>query len=469
MTKVIPFVPLYQGRGIKGEGLVNELYRGRRELTVRKSFVAIVGRQNVGKSTLLNRLAGRRIAIVEDLPGTTRDRVVADVSWNDTVFTLVDTGGLLIDPDTTIGRGVREQVKLAIAEADVIVFLVDVRDGVTPDDLEVADLVRRASKPAVLVANKADNDRLELHAVEFHELGLGEPLAISAHHARGTSELLDRITALLPLSVSETEPDIMKVAIVGRPNVGKSMLLNTLLGSERSIVDDTPGTTRDAVDTLLDFNGENVLLIDTAGIRRRGRQEVGIEKYSVMRALRAVDRADVVLLVMDATEVPVAQDMHIAGYVLQAVKGIILVVNKWDLVVDKNKAEWERYLKSQLKFMTWAPILYTSARFGDGVKDVLPRARQVYRERHKRVPTSEVNNLVQEAVAAHILPRKGRKQLNVLHVTQAETSPPTFVFFVNDAKLVHFSYHRYLENRLRQAFGFTGTPLRLVFRTRGEE
>ena len=434
----------------------------------RKPIVAIVGRQNVGKSTLLNRLAGRRIAIVEDLPGTTRDRVVADVTWQDNVFTLVDTGGLVKDPDTSVGQGVREQVELAVAEADAIIFLVDVRDGVMPPDLEVADLVRRASKPVVLAANKADNDRLEAHAVEFHELGLGEPLPVSAHHARGTAELLDRLGAILPPLEIEVEPDIMKVAIVGRPNVGKSMLLNALLGSERAIVDDKPGTTRDAIDTLLDFEGENVLLIDTVGIRRRGRLGVGIERYSVMRALRAIDRADVALLVMDATELPVAQDMHIAGYVLQAVKGIILVVNKWDLIADKNKAEWDRYLKSQFRFMTYAPVLYTSAQFGQGVGEVLPQARQVYRERLKRLTTSEVNSVVQEAVAAHILPRKGRKQLNVLHVTQAEVSPPTFVFFVNDARIVHFSYRRYLENRLRQAFGFTGTPLRLVFRTRGE-
>ena len=434
----------------------------------RKPIVAIVGRQNVGKSTLLNRLAGKRIAIVEDLPGTTRDRVVADVTWQDNVFTLVDTGGLVKDPDTSIGQGVREQVELAVAEADAIIFLVDVRDGVMPPDLEVADLVRRAGKPVVLAANKADNDRLETHAVEFHELGLGEPLPVSAHHARGTAELLDRLGAILPPLEAEVEPDIMKVAIVGRPNVGKSMLLNALLGSERAIVDDAPGTTRDAIDTLLDFMGENVLLIDTAGIRRRGRLGVGIERYSVMRALRAIDRADVALLVMDATELPVAQDMHIAGYVLQAVKGIILVVNKWDLIADKNKAEWDRYLKGQFKFMTYAPVLYTSARFGQGVGEVLPQARQVYRERLKRLTTSEVNSVVQEAVAAHILPRKGRKQLNVLHVTQAEVSPPTFVFFVNDARIVHFSYRRYLENKLRQAFGFTGTPLRLVFRTRGE-
>jgi len=435
---------------------------------VRKPIVAIVGRQNVGKSTLLNRLAGRRIAIVEDLPGTTRDRVVADVTWRDTVFTLVDTGGLVFGPDTTIGQGVREQVELAIAEAEAIVFLVDVRDGVTPPDLEAADLVRRAGKPVVVAANKADNERLEAHAVEFHELGLGEPLAISAHHRSGTAELLDRISALLPPTAAETEPDIMKVAIVGRPNVGKSMLLNALLGQERSIVDDIPGTTRDAIDTLLDFEGQDVLIIDTAGIRRRGKLGVGIERYSVMRALRAIDRADVALLVMDATELPVAQDMHIAGYVQQAAKGIVLVVNKWDLVVDKNSAEWDRYLKGQFRFMPYAPVLYTSALSGQGVTEVLPRAAEAYRERFKRLPTSEVNSVVQQAVAAHILPRRGRKQLNVLHATQAEVDPPTFVFFVNDARLVHFSYRRYLENKLRQAFGFTGTPLRLVFKARGE-
>ena len=444
------------------------VYIGPLEVGVKKPIVAIVGRQNVGKSTLLNRLAGQRIAIVEDLPGTTRDRVVADVTWRDTVFTLVDTGGIVFGPDTSIGQGVREQVEMAIAEADAIVFLVDVRDGVTPPDLEAADLVRRASKPVVVVANKADNDRLRTHAVEFHELGLGEPLAVSAHHRRGTAELLDRIGALLPPSGVEPEPDIMKVAIVGRPNVGKSMLLNAMLGQERAIVDDAPGTTRDAIDTQLDFEGKSVLLIDTAGIRRRGRLGTGIERYSVIRALRAVDRADVALLVMDATELPVAQDMHIAGYVQQAAKGIVLLVNKWDLIVDKNRAEWDRYLRGQFKFMPYAPLLYTSARSGHGVAEVLPQAALAYRERFKRLPTSEVNSVVQQAVAAHSLPRKGSRQLNVLHATQAEVDPPTFVFFVNDARLVHFSYRRYLENKLRQAFGFTGTPLRLVFKTRGE-
>ena len=439
-------------------------------MVTRKPVVAIVGRQNVGKSTLLNRLAGRRIAIVEDMPGTTRDRVFADISWGDTEYTLVDTGGLEVDPDTAVGQGVREQIKVAATEADVIIFLADIRDGVTPSDLEVADMVRRTNKPVILVANKADNNRLEDHAVDFYELGLGDPVAVSAHHGRGTTELLDRISALLPASVPvEVEPEMMKVAIVGRPNVGKSMLLNALLGSERTIVDDVPGTTRDAVDTLLDFAGESVLLIDTAGMRRRGRLTAAIERYSVLRALRAIDRADVALLVLDATELSAAQDMHIAGYVLQAAKGIILVVNKWDLIPGGNQTEYDRYIRGQFRFVPYAPVLYTSALLGQGVDEVIPLAKEVYNERLKRLPTAQVNNVVQQAVAGHSPPRKGRRQLKILHATQAEVNPPTFVFFVNDARLVHFSYRRYLENRLRQAFGFVGTPLRFVFKSRGEQ
>jgi GTP-binding protein len=437
---------------------------------VRKPIVAIVGRQNVGKSTLLNRLVGKRVAIVADLPGTTRDRVVADVSWGGNEFTLVDTGGLEIEPDTTVGQGVREQVEIAAAEADVIIFLVDVRDGVIPSDLEVASMVRQTGKPVILVANKADNDRLETHAVDLYELGLGDPMAVSALRGRGTAELLDRVNTLLPVAApSEAEPEMMKVAIVGRPNVGKSMLLNALLGSERAIVDDTPGTTRDAIDTLLDFEGENVLLIDTAGVRRRGRLGTGVERYSVMRALRAIDRADVALLVLDAMELPVAQDVHIAGYILQAARGIILVVNKWDLISGGNRAEWDRHIMSHFRFAAYAPILYTSALSGQGVAEVMPLARQVYQERLKRVPAAQVNSVVRQAVAGHSPPRKGHRQLKILHATQADVSPPTFVFYVNDARLVHFSYRRYLENRLRQSFGFTGTPLNLVFKSRSEK
>ena len=434
-----------------------------------KSIVAIVGRQNVGKSTLLNRLAGKPIAIVEDLPGTTRDRIFADVAWQGVGFTIVDTGGLELRPRSTIAEGVKEQVKAAIAEADAIIFLVDVRDGIIPSDLEVADMLRQASKPIILVANKADNARLEAGALEFYELGLGEPLAISAYHGRHTAELLDKVVNLIPAQVSvEAEPGAMKVAIVGRPNVGKSTLLNAILGRERAIVDEAPGTTRDAIDTLLDFDGQGVILIDTAGIRRRGRLGVGVERYGVIRALRAIDRADTAVLVVDATELLTAQDMHIAGYIQQAAKGIVLVVNKWDLAEGKSKTEYSKYIRSQLKFMPYVPVLYVSAKSGQGVNKVILQASQIYQERFKRLSTAEVNSVVQQAVGAHILPRAGSKQLKVLYATQAEVNPPTFVFFVNDAGLIHFSYQRYLENKLRQAFGFAGTPLRLVFKTRGE-
>ncbi|MDP2730655.1 MAG: ribosome biogenesis GTPase Der [Dehalococcoidales bacterium] len=439
------------------------------EVSVDKPVVAIIGRQNVGKSTLLNRLAGERIAITADLPGTTRDRILANVSWQGTEFTLVDTGGLEIKPETTIAQEVKEQVEAAITEADVIIFLVDVRDGITPIDLEIAALLRQASKPLLLVVNKADNDRLETEAVEFYELGLGEPLVISAYHGRGTAELLDKITACLPVPQPvEAGPEMIKVAIVGRPNVGKSMLVNALLGEERAIVNETPGTTRDAIDTLLDFQGQSMLLIDTAGIRRRGRLEAGIEKYSVIRSLRAIDRADISLLIIDAAEPITAQDMHITGFIQQMAKGIILIVNKWDLVKDKNIKVWDKYIRDQVKFLPYAPILYTSAKLGQGIDRIMPQVCQVYQERQKRFPTATVNRVVQQALAAHSLPRKGNRQLKVLSATQADINPPTFVFFVNDTKLIHFSYQRYLENKLRQSFGFTGNPLRLVFKKRGE-
>ena len=434
-----------------------------------KSIVAIVGRQNVGKSTLLNRMAGKPIAIVADLPGTTRDRIFAEVVWRGVGFTIVDTGGLELRPHSTIEQGVKEQVESAIGAADAVIFLVNVRDGILPADMEIADMLRRVNRPVILAANKADNARFEAGAVEFYKLGLGEPLAISAYHGLYTAELQDRVINLLPAQPPvEAEPGGMKVTIVGRPNVGKSTLLNAIVGSERAIVDDAPGTTRDAIDTLLDFNGQSVLLIDTAGIRRRGRLGVGVERYSVIRALRAIDRADIALLVNDAGEPLAAQDMHIAGYIQQAIKGIVLVVNKWDMAEGSSKTEYSGYIRGQLKFMPYAPVLYVSAKLGQGVKKVMQQACQIYQERLKRIPTAEVNSVVQQVVAAHILPRAGRKQLKVLYATQAEVNPPTFVFFVNDAGLIHFSYQRYLENRLREAFGFAGTSLRLIFKTKGE-
>jgi GTP-binding protein len=437
---------------------------------VTKPIVAIVGRQNVGKSTLLNRLTGKRIAIVSYMPGTTRDRIVANVSWKERDFVVVDTGGLETGSGSSISKEVNQQVKTAIDDADVVVFLVDARDGITTTDSEIAELLRSSAKPLLLAANKADNNRLEAEAVDFFTLGLGEPLPVSAYHGRGIFELMDKLVSLLPaVPAVEAEPELMKVAIVGRPNVGKSMLLNTLLGEPRVIVSDVPGTTRDAIDTLLDFGGQSVLLIDTAGIKRRGRVGAGVAQYSVIRALRAIDRADVVLLVLDATELVVAQDVHIAGYIQQAAKGIVLVVNKWDLVVNISKTECSKSIRNRLKFVPYAPVLYTSAKLGQGTDEVITQAQQIYQERLKRVPTAEVNSLVQRAVATHSPPRSGKKQLKMLYATQAEVNPPTFVFFVNDTGLVHFSYRRYLENKLRQSFGFDGTPLRLVFKTRGEQ
>ncbi len=431
-----------------------------------KPIVAIIGRQNVGKSTLLNRLAGKRISIVEDLPGTTRDRVFTDVSWNDNNFTLVDTGGLELGMETEIDRGVKEQISQAMSEADAIIFMVDVKDGIMPADLEIADLVRRLKKPTLLVANKADNNKLEAQAVEFYRLGLGDPFVISAYHGRSTAELIEKVIALLPESApSLSEPEIMKVSIVGKPNVGKSMLLNAILGKERVIVSDIPGTTRDAIDTQLDFMGKQVLLIDTAGIRKRGQIETGIEQYSVIRSMRAIDRCDVALLVLDATEMFSAQDTHIAGYIQQAAKGIVIIVNKWDLVTNENQNVWAENTRKQFKFMSYAPVMFLSAKFGQGVGEIMPQAYQVYQERIKQIPAAELRGAIRDAIASHNLPRKGKMMLAVKGVTQTEVNPPTFTFQVNNSKLVHFSYKRFLENKLRESFGFTGTPLRLVFKT----
>ncbi len=434
-----------------------------------KSIVAIIGRQNVGKSTLLNRLAGKRVAIVEDFPGTTRDRVFADVLWEGKEFTLVDTGGLELGMETEIDRGVKGQILQAMAEADAILFMVDVKDGIMPADLEIADLVRRLKKPTLLVSNKADNKKLETQAVEFYRLGLGEPFVISAYHGRSTAELIEKIITLLPSSSQvAAEPEMMKVAIVGRPNVGKSMLLNAILGQERVIVSDVPGTTRDAIDTQFDLFGEKVLLIDTAGIRKRGQIETGIEQFSVIRSMRAIDRCDVALLVLDATGNFAAQDMHIAGYIQQALKGIVIVVNKWDIVTNENQDLWAENTRKQFKFITYAPILFISAKLGDGVSEVLPLAYQVYQERMKQVPDTELRGVIQGAVASHNMPRKGKITLSIKGISQTGVNPPTFTFRVNDPRIVHFSFRRFLENRLREAFGFTGTPINLVFKTGGE-
>jgi GTPase len=430
--------------------------------------VAIIGRQNVGKSTLLNRIAGRHVALVEDLPGTTRDRVNAEVNWGETRFTLVDTGGFESANTSTLSDQVTRQAEVAIEQSDVIVFMVDAKDGITPLDLELAARLRRAAKPVLLVANKADNEKLETAALEFYELGWGDPVLISAFHGRGVAELMDNLVALLPPALPvRTIPQSMKIALVGRPNVGKSLLLNALLGEERVIVNETAGTTRDAVDIPFDFQGQGVLLIDTAGIRRRGKVDVGVEKHSVARSLKAMERADIVLLVVDATELLAAQDLHVLSFVQQALKGMILIVNKWDLIENKDMAAYTQYITNRLKAMPYVPTLFTSARTGEGVAAIMPEAATVYQERLKRLPTAEVNRVVQKALAAHNLPHTGGHPLKIFYATQAGTNPPTFVFFANDPTLIHFSYRRYLENQLRQAFGFRGTPMQLVFKARG--
>lgn len=437
-----------------------------------KPIVAIVGRPNVGKSALFNRLVGGRVAIVEDLPGTTRDRIYGDSDWRDREFTLVDTGGLEPAPPTVLARLIGEQVEAAIAEADVIVFLVDAREGITSADLQVADLVRRASKPVIVAANKADNLARTWDAVEFYELGLGEVVPISALQGIGTGDLLDAIVDRLPPPAVTEEERVadVAIAIVGRPNVGKSSLLNKILGYERTLVSEMPGTTRDAIDTVIQHGDQSILLIDTAGIRRRGRIIPGVEKYSVLRALRAIDRSDVVLLLIDAVEGITAQDAHLAGYVVDNGKGLVVAVNKWDLVkkTSRTMTDYTAVIREDLKFFPDVPVVYISAKTGLGVPPALDVALTMAAERRRRISTGQLNEMIGEATRAHAPPTVKGRRLKIYYVTQAEVEPPTFVFFANDPKLVHWSYRRYLENRLRERFGFVGTPLRLVFRARQE-
>ena len=453
-----------------------------------KPIVALVGRPNVGKSALFNRLVGARLSIVDETPGTTRDRLYADAEWAGVTFTVVDTGGIefgaedgWLVPDSEVSplsvaspqyiRQIRAQAQVAIDEADVIVFLVDVQDGLTAADEEVAQILRRTHKPVIVAANKADNARLRQHALEFYALGLGEVYPISALHGTGTGDLLDQVVASFPREEEAEEIEAVKIAIVGRPNVGKSSLLNKLLGEERAIVSPIPGTTRDAIDTFLEWEGTPVMLIDTAGIRRRGRIERGIEKYSVIRALRAINRADVVLLLIDATEGVTAQDAHIAGYILEESKSVVVVVNKWDAIEKDTYTmiEYTKQVRSDLRFLDYVPVLFISALTGKRVHQVIPTALQVRKERLVRIPTAELNRIIRDAVHRHRPPSKWGKRLKFFYATQAAVDPPTFVFFVNDRRLVHFSYERYIENQLRARYPFTGTPLRLSFRNRGKE
>jgi GTP-binding protein len=440
-------------------------------VATRRPLVAIVGRPNVGKSTLFNRLLGGRKALVEDIPGTTRDRLYADLEWEGRPFTLVDTGGLDPTSDEPLAALVRRQVEIALAEADVVLLVVDAAQGPTATDLEIAEMLRRAGPPVLLVANKADNDRRRQAALQFYELGLGEPIAISAYHDLGLGELRRALAPLLPPAEAvAAAPPELALAIVGRPNVGKSLLLNAILGQERAVVSETPGTTRDAIDTPLEYAGRRLLLIDTAGIRRRGRIAPGLERHSVQRAQQAIRRCDVALLVIDASEGVTAQDTHIAGMVLEECKGLVIVANKWDLMPDseESRRRFAAEALERLKFVSWAPLAFVSAKTGLNLPGLLELALEVGEKRSQRVPTARLNAVVREAVARHPPPPVGRRQFKLYYVTQAEVRPPTFVFFANDPNLLHFSYRRYLENAIRRHFDFEGTALRLVFRGRGE-
>ena len=434
-----------------------------------RPLVAIVGRPNVGKSTLFNRLAGQPLAIVSDVPGTTRDRVTASMPWRDGSLILVDTGGIETVPTSNLWEQVRAQVEVALEEADAIIFLTDVVDGVTPSDLAIAQSLRERGKPIALAVNKVDNPRRELDTSEFYALGLGDPLPVSAYHNLGVRDLLSRLDELLPEQADDEEDETgLRLAIVGRPNVGKSMLLNSILGDERVIVSDMPGTTRDAVDIPFTFDDEPVTLIDTAGLRRRGRIEHGIEQYSVLRAVRAIERANVCLLVIDGMESITAQDTHVAGYVTDAYKGVVVVVNKWDLAGLETDTEWmEAEVRRRLRFVSHAPVRFTSALTGAGVQEVMETALDVYEQGRKMVSRGALDRTLMSALAEHLPTGRGGRSLKVFRMYQKGVSPPTFVTFVNNPDLVHFSYQRYLENRLRSAFGFAGNPIHLIFSSRG--
>jgi len=431
---------------------------------VSEPIIAIVGRTNVGKSTLLNRLAGKRLAVVGDLPGITRDRVFASSSWQGRDLTLVDTGGWQIKPQSSLGQKVKQQADAAMAQADVIIFVVDAESGAITADEEIADMLRAGNKPTVLAVNKVDSAGRRSELADFYRLDIGTPIAISAYHNRGIDELMDAVLGLLPPVTGSFEPpEIAKLAIVGRPNVGKSTLLNILLGDERAIVDEAPGTTRDALDARLHWDDKEILLIDTAGIKRRGRVDFGVDYYSLLRALQAINRCDVALLVIDGAESITAQDTHIASYIIEAGKGMVLLVNKWDLVPQTQRPEFKRHLEQQLRFMYYVPTLYISATLRHNIDRVVPQAWEVWQEGQKRLPDSAVSMVIRQAMDKHLPPQVGSRRLRVIQAYQDKSRPSAFILQVNDPRLVHFSYHRYLVNELRHNFGFRGSPLQLIF------
>jgi GTP-binding protein len=455
---------------------------------MQKPIVAIVGRPNVGKSTLFNRLADRRLAIVDDVPGTTRDRLSTEVEWSGLVFDIIDTGGL--DP-TQVGPGkdqeplsvgshqfieeIRSQAEIAIQEADAILFVVDGQSGLTPADREIAQSLRKKQgirdgtpfPPILLVVNKCENEEVRHNAVQFYELGFKEIHPISAIHGTGSGDLLDALVEVLPEGGEEEQDTSVKIAVVGKPNVGKSSLLNKIIGEERVIVSSIPGTTRDSIDTSLVYAGIPITIIDTAGIRKRGSIAPGVEKYSVLRAMKAIERADVALLVVDAYEGVKSQDTHIAGFILDEWKSAVVVINKWDLIEKDTHTmvEFTKYARYELNFMDYVPILFVSALTGKRVEQVLPLALQVQEQRLVRLTTSQVNKIIQQAQDKHPAPSKSGKHLRIYYGAQVRNDPPTFLLHVNNPDLAHFTYLRYIENQIREQAPFTGTPIKILLRT----
>lgn len=453
---------------------------------MKRPVVALVGRPNVGKSTIFNRLTGTRDAIIDDVPGTTRDRLFGVGEWVGVEFDLIDTGG--IDPDpggqkeplstgsANFVKEIKTQALIAVEESDVVLFVVDAISGVTPADREIATILRKMQKtvdgvvrpPILLVANKADSMNIRANLSEFYELGMGDPYPISAIHGTETGDLLDAMLELFPEKVEEEDDDSVKIAIIGKPNAGKSSLLNRLVGEERVIVSDIAGTTRDAIDTKFEFNGVPITLIDTAGIRRRGRIEPGVEKYSVLRAMRSIEKADVALLVIDAVAGISVQDTHIAGYILEEWKSVVVVVNKWD-AIEKDTYTMQTFtekIRRELNFMDYVPILFISAKTNQRVNQVLPTALQVQEERVARIPTSALNDILHTAQDEHHATSKSGRSLSIYYGTQVRSDPPTFLLYCNDPKLAHFTYTRYILNRIRERFGFVGTPIRIVYKAR---
>ena len=427
-----------------------------------RPIVAVVGRPNVGKSTFFNKIAGKRISIVEDKPGVTRDRIYADVEWLNNKFTLIDTGGIEPDSKDIITSQMRRQAEVAIDTAQVILFMVDAREGITTTDEEIANMLRRAKKPIILIVNKVDSNKLPDNYYDFYTLGIGEPIPISSVNGLNLGDLLDEIVAKFPEHMdTDYEEDVMKVAVIGKPNVGKSSIINTILGEDRVIVSDIAGTTRDAIDTPFEFNDDKYVFIDTAGIRRKSKVYENVEKYSVLRALTAIERSDVCLIMIDAQEGVTEQDKRIAGYAHEAGRASIIVVNKWDLIEKDNRTykEYERNVRNDLSFMQYAPILFISAKTKQRLKKVLEYIKYVSNQHAMRISTGALNDLISEAILLNQPPSDKGKRLKIYYGTQVSVKPPKFILFVNDVELAHFSYIRYLENQIRQNYNFEGTPI----------